>query len=339
MAVERDHGVDLLRFIACCAVVGIHTFTNGLTLMSSAAYYACGFSVPVFFMASGAFLLNRGGRCSRSYVYKKLCQLATTLVLWVFVVSATALICRLVLGVDDVATVLKLFPSTLKGTLFQSGLLSHCWFLWALAILYCLLPMLTLLTRKGQCVLFGALMVIGLVFQVASCLVGLPLESHVPQAFRVWIWLEYFLLGGLIYPRCKQRLRVLPCGVLLIVSTAAAVGWQLFAGSHLMLEASGATHAEYFYDGLPCLLWCVAFFAFCEALKPAEQPWEYLSSLTMGVYLLHKLLIRAIGHFVPLADVPWGSGLGFVVVLMLSFTAVGLLKKFLPKAFKLFCTV
>ena len=61
MVNKRDCGVDLLRVIACCAVVGLHTFTNGLTSVSTVVYYACGFAVPVFFMASGAFLLNRGG--------------------------------------------------------------------------------------------------------------------------------------------------------------------------------------------------------------------------------------------------------------------------------------
>ena len=44
MTVKRDCGVDLLRFIACCAVVGLHTFTNGLTPISTVVYYACGFA-------------------------------------------------------------------------------------------------------------------------------------------------------------------------------------------------------------------------------------------------------------------------------------------------------
>ena len=57
---QRDHGVDFLRCIACCAVVGLHTFNNGLSFVTAAFYYAFGFAVPVFFMASGAFLLNRG---------------------------------------------------------------------------------------------------------------------------------------------------------------------------------------------------------------------------------------------------------------------------------------
>ena len=58
---QRDIGIDVLRLVACCAVVGLHTFTKGLTDVSTVAYYASSFAIPVFFMASGAFLLNRGG--------------------------------------------------------------------------------------------------------------------------------------------------------------------------------------------------------------------------------------------------------------------------------------
>lgn len=87
VAKERDCGVDLLRFVACCAVVGLHTFANGLTPTSAIVYYACGFAVPVFFMVSGAFLLNRGG-VTYSYVIRKLRPLLAVLLLWVMVVSA-----------------------------------------------------------------------------------------------------------------------------------------------------------------------------------------------------------------------------------------------------------
>ncbi len=270
---------------------------------------------------------------------KKLRQLAVVLFLWVLVVGGAAAIGKLVMGKADFVAVIMVLLSTLKGTLLQYGLLSHCWFLWALALLYCLLPLLSKLSIRGKCLLFGVVVSIGIVFQLGSCVAGYPLESRIPQAFRLWTWLAYFLLGGLIYPVCKQGLRFGATGALLAITTLVAVAWQLFAGSSLMPESSGAAHAEYFYDSITCLLWCAALFAFCEALRPTEQPWVYLGSLTMGVYLLHKLLIKAVGHVVSFTDIVWGSGLGFVVVLGLSFVIIGLLKKYLPRVFKLFCAV
>lgn len=338
MSGKRDCGVDLLRVIACCAVVGLHTFTNGLTPASTVVYYACGFAVPVFFMASGAFLLNRGG-CTYSYVNGKLRQLGLVLALWVLVVALLAWAASLISGEASVFSLLKLLLSTLKGTLLQSGLLSHCWFLWALAFLYILLPPLSRFTLRGKCILFGILACMGIGIQVVSCLVGEPVECHVPQAFRIWIWLEYFLLGGLVYPVCKKGLRAGSMGALLAATSIVAIAWQLFAGTALMPEASGAAHAEYFYDSVTCVVWCAALFAFCISLKPSQKPWVYLASLAMGVYLLHKLLIRLLGYFVSFADPIWGCGLGFVVVLGVSFVVIAAVKKLLPKVFKLFCAV
>lgn len=338
MTGKRDCGVDLLRFIACCAVVGLHTFTNGLTAVSTVVYYACGFAVPVFFMASGAFLLNRGG-CSYSYVNRKLRQLGVVLVLWVLVVTLLAWAVSFLAGTASAFSLLKLLLSISKGTLLQSGLLSHCWFLWALAFLYILLPLLSRLTLRGKCTLFGILVCLGIGIQVVSCLVGQPVECHVPQAFRIWIWLEYFLLGGLVYPVCKKGLKAGAMGALLAVTSIVALAWQLFAGSALMPEAAGAAHAEYFYDSVTCVVWCAALFAFCISLKPSQSPWVYLASLAMGVYLLHKLVIRLLGYFVSFADPVWGCGLGFVVVLVVSFVVIATIKKLLPRVFKLFCAV
>lgn len=333
---ERDCGIDLIRVAACCAVVGLHTFSNGLTTFSSISYYFCGFAVPVFFMASGAFLLNRGG-VTYSYSIRKIKQLAAVLIRWVLVISFCIGVGGYVFGAEELIAIPKLFLSTFKGTLLQRGLLSHCWFLWSLSFIYILLPTLSRLSMSRKRLIFGVTVSLGLLIHIFSCVVGMPLEALVPQAFRIWIWLEYFLLGGLIYPFCKKGARVWTSGMFLAVSTIVAVGWQLFAGSFLMPETACAAHAEYFYDSVTCVVWCSALFVFVEALRPSRKPWIHLASLTMGIYLFHKLVICFAGCFIPLDDVVWGSGVGFLAVLFSSFVLVGIIKKLIPNVFDLFC--
>ena len=53
---RRDCSIDLIRVIACVAVVGLHTFPKDLSLVTASLYYLCGFAVPFFFMSSGYFL-------------------------------------------------------------------------------------------------------------------------------------------------------------------------------------------------------------------------------------------------------------------------------------------
>ena len=50
---RRDCSIDLIRVIACVAVVGLHTFPKDLSLVTASLYYLCGFAVPFFFMSSG----------------------------------------------------------------------------------------------------------------------------------------------------------------------------------------------------------------------------------------------------------------------------------------------
>lgn len=254
-------------------------------------------------------------------------------------VSAIAAFGGALFGSASLGAFPRLLFSTLKGTLLQSGLLSHCWFLWALGMIYVLLPPISKLSLNGKKGFFVIMAAVGVALQVASCLVGRPLETYVPQTFRIWIWLEYFLLGGLVYPLCKRGLSLSTAGTALAAASLAAVAWQLFAGSVLMPEATGPAHAEYFYDSVTCVAWCAALFMFVCSLKPGRRPWVYLGSLTMGVYLLHKLLIRALGQFVSFADPVWGCGLGFLMVLAASFAIIAAVKKLLPKVFELFCAV
>lgn len=270
---------------------------------------------------------------------RKLRQLGVVLALWVMAVSVIAALGGALFGSASLTAFPKLLFATLKGTLLQSGLLSHCWFLWALGMVYMLLPPISKLSLNGKKVLFVIMAAVGVALQVASCFIGRPLETYVPQVFRIWIWLEYFLLGGLVYPLCKKGLSLNAAGTALAAASMAAVAWQLFAGSVLLPEATGAAHAEYFYDSVTCVAWCAALFMFVCSLKPDRKPWVYLGSLTMGVYLLHKLLIRALGQFVSFADPIWGCGLGFLVVLAASFAIIAAVKRLSPKVFELFCAV
>lgn len=340
---ERDRGVEALRILSCCAVVGLHTFIRGLGPMSSALYYACGFAVPVFFMVSGAFLLNRG-QVEWSYSIRKVRRFTTVLLLWTL-----ATLCAMTLadiaeggGISGASGFFLRFLSIFKGTFLQYGYLSHCWFLWALAIMYLILPLISAFSMRWKWALFGATLAVNEMIQVFSCIAGRPLELYIPQVLRLWIWLMYFLLGGLVYQVLKKEKDARRPGWLLLGLTAIGsmyILWQLYAGSALMPEQDGTARAEFFYGSLPCVLFCAILFVFAESLRLKSDLWVRLGSLTMGVYLLHKFVIRAVHRLLSLPEVYMGSGLGFLLVLIVSFVVIASIKRFLPKVYSLFCIV
>lgn len=74
LVASRNYNLDLLKIIACVAVVGLHTLQKDLSVINSTLYYCCGFAVPVFFMCSGYMLLNRS-QMTVSYVIRKIASI------------------------------------------------------------------------------------------------------------------------------------------------------------------------------------------------------------------------------------------------------------------------
>lgn len=56
---QRDLLVDFIKIIACFFVVGIHAIDKNLSLFHSTLNYVFTCAIPLFWMASGAFLMNK----------------------------------------------------------------------------------------------------------------------------------------------------------------------------------------------------------------------------------------------------------------------------------------
>lgn len=71
MIQKRNIGIDLIKIIACILVITLHSlspedpivFNNTLNL---SLYYVGKLAIPIFFMASGYFVINKP---SVSYIY------------------------------------------------------------------------------------------------------------------------------------------------------------------------------------------------------------------------------------------------------------------------------
>lgn len=56
---ERNEGIYLLKILACFGVVILHFIGQNSGELNRIIYYATGFSVPMFFLIHGYFILNR----------------------------------------------------------------------------------------------------------------------------------------------------------------------------------------------------------------------------------------------------------------------------------------
>jgi surface polysaccharide O-acyltransferase-like enzyme len=329
---QRNANLDLIRILACIAVVGLHTLQKDLSVFNSTLYYICGFAVPVFFMASGYILLNRGCISFR-YSIRKCCSVLRVVVLWAAIVFMGSIFIDFMRGSLDSHIVVPYVKLVVKS-LLQKGILWQFWYFGALMIVYLCVP---LLSKNAEILkwIWVTCLGIGCLLQLSSYFIGTPLQSYCIQTFRLWTWIQYFILGGLCGRVLRQPSRNITLRThmyCLMAATAFVVIYQNIVGRFLLHNL----YAEYFYDSIFTVLWVVILFKWIMRLNLSAElsnVIKRLSPLTMGIYIIHPLVIRVAKHYIEI-DSPLLSLVYFVAVLLASGMLAGIVSR-IPIANKL----
>lgn len=284
MVNKRNPNLDLIKSVACVSVVGLHAVSmNNYTI-----YYLCDCGVPLFFMVNGYLLLSREQMDYR-YVFHKIACILKIVLSWNFLIAIPVFIFR--------QKIINPFRLAFDS-LLQKGYLWHFWFFGALIIIYLFLPVLhRLLFEKKHfhqvaCLL---LMVVCLYMDTFSMIKGYPVSMFVPQPLRLWTWMFYFISGGLFAAQ-KQKIQKVSLrmhGMLLILFTFVSNIAEKKVGLYLIHSRL----AEHFYDNLFSVVWYCLLFTFLLRLplKASHGIWiSRFSSLTMGVFIIHPILLFAL---------------------------------------------
>lgn len=89
-------------------------------------------------------------------------------------------------------------PKEIIKSLVQKGYCWQFWYLGALLLIYLSLPILCNIPKKYNKAICMVLFVICMNMEIISIILGWPIQSKIIQTFRIWTWLFYFFLGGLI---------------------------------------------------------------------------------------------------------------------------------------------
>lgn len=323
---KRNQNLDLLKILACIAVVGLHTLQKDVSQLNLLFYNMCGFAVPIFFVSSGYCLLNRD-TISLNYVIRKVLNILRVVVIWNALVILSQYMLAVLHRQNINVSVIKVIKTIIKS-LLQRGVLWQFWYFGALILVYLLLPLLNKLVKKGYALkLWVVLVSICILFQMVSYIIGTPVQENVIQTFRLWTWLQYFVLGSLMD---KKQLKVrcisfkmhsiLLCGCMLAVGV-----YQIVIGKYLLHNS----YAEYYYDSIITIVWIILIFTWVIRLNLAEKSKRFINGLApqiMGVYIVHPLLIRLASHFIEVNQ-SMGAFIYFIVVLSMSFILVYFINK------------
>lgn len=304
----RQYGLDLLRIVAICGVVAIHVV--GLYVandarrgtpswwVATAVDIGVIWTVPLFVMISGALTLApRAHRAGPWAFYRKrFTRILPALVFWHLVYL---LVVRMALRGED------LDLRTLAVLMVDARLYTALYFLWLIAGLYVIAPVLaTFLAEGGRrrayvsaAVALGWTLAAFVVPGVANLLLGTPRPIHLGAWTMWWPYVGYFLTGWALH---HLRLRgwqialaLLGAGVLL---TEAVWRW----GSKPDLPVPQALFPVH-YIGATVAVAAVCIFLAGISLgaryRPSERTGRFivrLSDASFGVFLVHLLLLALV---------------------------------------------
>lgn len=280
--IAHDTDTDLMRLIASFFVVLIHASST-----AGMAYNAIArFSVPVFVMISGYYLLRRPPVGIR--VARRIGSLVGIHILW----SAVYYVFYWLMGDLSQGS----FSDVIRYLLTQP---THLWYLYALAGLWLLLPPLqSFAAHASETVYRYTLWVTG----ILGTAVTLGVRSGISDVFSAVVentkipyaagFVFLFLMGGYLHRFPVKRER--------IWYIAGAVGMAVTVMSALFLPRDLAVSLALSFYAPGTVLAAIAFFLGIKRMyagraldwRGAAPVFQLLASVSGGVYLLHPMILR-----------------------------------------------
>ncbi|GEM_PF-298022 len=319
---QRNLGLDLIKIIATVAVIGLHTIASRYSRVNLIAYCFFGCAMPLFFMTNGYSTLNKG-KIDFLYSMQKIRNILLITMFWNILGAVFDYI-----KTKDIQRI----PVNILGPYIQKGLMAQFWFFGTLVLIYLALPLLKYIfdRPKLKWPLFALLFLACTAVTVLSVMKHTAITMKVPQTFRLWTWLFYYFLGGILkqyQEKITHSLNFKLHAVLLAVFTAGYVLYQ----DQFYANAVKNRLAECTYDSIPIMLWVTAMFLFILRLNINKKPKlagavGFISPLMFGCYIIHgpyaMLLVSKLTNLWNISSCPFD----FAAVLVLSFLIVFMLR-------------
>lgn len=284
-------------------VVSLHSIGNIATSntynfinFSNLLYYSSTLAIPIFFMINGHFTFNK--QPSFNYAIRKTASLIKLSIIWgsiyYFIKSSNY-------------TVSELIASNIMS-LIQSGSAPHLWFLASLSILYLCHPMIKIFVNdKNLPHVVAFMFIICTSVDIISLIIKHPLQHYITQPMRIWTWFFYYFSGAWL---SKTEFKIRP--ELIIICIVYMAIYEFYISRNVY----SIRLAEYYYDSFMVILTAVMLMLWLKGLNVntfADKIISRSSSMALGIYLIHPLIIRALFHIgITFQDVRYNFVFAFV---------------------------
>lgn len=248
---QRLPSLDFIKLFAMFGVICLHTemvfYENPLAQF---LYMTAVVSIPLFFMVSG-FLLY--GKKSVGYQYSL--HKITGILRFVTIITVTFWLLTGIRHGDS-------FLLFTVGSLVQKGRFGVYWYFGAMLIIYTMLPILHAIYKKHQKVFLVATIALCV---LSNCIFlsnfwGYQIEKDTIQTFRLWNWIFYFNLGGLLR-KCTVKVNLL---------LVLALFFLNYLFQYEITPMMPTKCCEYFYCSLPVMLLSLCLFAYVVKIDSSK---------------------------------------------------------------------
>lgn len=298
----RSFFLTFMTVVSCVAVVILHansvfwTFSyERVWLTANVLESVFYFAVPVFFMISGATLLDYRERYdTRTYAWKRIKKTVIPFLVW----SVVALVIQLL---RENYTFDRVTVYTVVDTIINSRHWGIYWFFMPLFGAYLMIPVISLIPKQQRKSIFPYIIAVGYLINELIPSINRLFGSVIPvngeltfpisSGYLLYLFVGYYIYNYQVAPWLRKIIYVLG-----VVGLAVHIGgtWcYSYQAGEIVTLLKG-------YMNVPCALYSTAIFLFFRHVNFAR--WNprvkailnYLSTETFGVYLTHMFVITGL---------------------------------------------
>lgn len=301
--------ITLLSVLSAFAVVLTHTnrcfwqfSTDSYWLSATIIECLMSFCVPVFFMISGATLIDYRERYStKEYFVKRVKRAVIPYVVWCYI----GLVYNIIMGYTktEEITVAKIIK-----TVVSCDSIDIYWFFPILFGVYLCIPLFAAVEKGLRKNLFVYLIIASLIINSTVPFIKMVFKLDFAWPFNVQVASSYLLyvLFGYVISHYETNIIV---EIIIYVCGVIGVLTQIIGTYTLSMDAGTIDVTYKGFENLPCILYSMAVFMLIKRVGPFIMKkgfakfMNFVGSFTLGIYLVHwyvmeileKIGIRYIG--------------------------------------------
>ena len=338
MGKQRVVYFDVLNILAMLCVVFLHTngmvhsFQNTMAWRQALVVeVVCYWAVPIFFMLSGANLMNYRQRYTTAEFFKKrLIRILVPFVIWTFVYAILFKINPLEIGFRE-----------FFNRCFNTQIMTNFWFFIPMFAVYFAMPVISLLKDHRKILWY----MVGLSF---------VLSAFMPQIFvylkLTWNYslasvtcggfLMYTILGYLL----ATTEFTMPKRIIIYALGLAAIALRYFVTLFLSVRDGAVSYLFFDYLQYHTVFLAVAVFVFFKnskvVQKLSDKPkltnlLKNVSGLSFGIYLVHQAVMFVLQNHIDPTTYTWRLAVPLLVyaisaVIVFALKKIPILKYIVP---------